>query len=575
MRKHLQSMNTRFQKRLGFVTLGIFLVTLSFSQTIIFSDAAGDNVTLGGEDYVSIVNNPVLDGVNGSSQSLFSDGAAWAGYTINCSVPITASTNKLYISFYNPNGFAENQVQLNFENPNQQWLSEAHPAGSADGWYERVIDLSSFEGETLNWLWIAPSAGEAGQVYFDNIYLADAPSDEVNQPFDISTTAVVFADTAGEYVTLGSEEQVSVVDNPVLDTINGSPSSLLSDGGAWEGYTINCAIPVTDTTNKLYISFYNPNGLTENQVQLNFQTPNQQWLTEAHPAGSANGWYERVIDLSSFVGDTLTWMWIAPSAGEAGQVYFDNIYLDDVSNEDITMPFILSTSGIIFMDEPGEGVEMGSESHVSEVDNPMKDGVNDSEKSLKSDAQASWSGYTITCNIPISDTMSYFYISLYNPEDAIENQVQVNFTTPNQQWLTEAYPDEATTGWYTRVIDLTAFVGDTLNWIWLAPTAGQTRVSYMDNIYIGGEPSSNTSIQKLNFNTGDVYYTQGVLRFKEITLNNAEVSIFDITGRILQKESGTGSEISINSSVPDGIYIIRVIEDNQLKLQKKLFIQKQ
>jgi hypothetical protein len=575
MRKHLQSMNTRYQKRLGFVTLGIFLVALSFSQTIIFSDAAGDNVTLGTEGHVSIVNNPVLDGANGSSQSLFSDGAAWAGYTINCSVPITASTNKLYISFYNPNGFTENQVQLNFENPNQQWLSEAHPAGSADGWYERVIDLSSFEGETLNWLWIAPAGGEAGQIYFDNIYLADAPSDEVNQPFSISTTAVVFADAAGEYVTLGSEEQVSVVDNPVLDTINGSPSSLLSDGGAWEGYTINCAIPVTDSTNKLYISFYNPNGFTENQVQINFKTPNQQWLTEAYPVEAKDGWYERVIDLSSFVGDTLTWMWIAPSAGEAGQVYFDNIYLDDVSNEDITMPFVLSTSGIIFMDEPGEGVEMGSESHVSLVDNPMKDGVNDSEKSLKSDAQASWSGYTITCNIPISDTMSYFYISMYNPEDALENQVQVNFTTPNQQWLTEAFPDEATTGWYTRVIDLTAFIGDTLNWIWLAPTAGQTRVSYMDNMYIGGEPSSNTSIQRLNFNAGDVYYTQGVLRFKDITLENAEVTIYDVTGRIFQKETGNGNEITISSSVSNGVYIVQVVEGNQLKLQKKVFIQKQ
>ena len=156
MRKHLQSKNIRFQKRLGFVTLGVFIATLSFSQTIIFSDAAGDNVTLGAEGQVSIINNPVLDGVNGSSQSLLSDGDAWAGYTINCSVPITASTNKLYISFYNPNGFTENQVQLNFENPNQQWLTEAHPAGSADGWYERVIDLSSFEGETLNWIYIAP-----------------------------------------------------------------------------------------------------------------------------------------------------------------------------------------------------------------------------------------------------------------------------------------------------------------------------------------------------------------------------------------------------------------------------------
>ena len=573
MKKQLQTKHRSFKKRLGFITLGVFIATLSFSQTIIFSDEAGDNVTLGTEEQVSMVSNPLLDGVNGSSQVLLSDGAAWEGYTITCSVPITASNNKLYISFYNPNGLTESQVQLNFENPNQQWLSEAHPAESTDGWYERVIDLSSFEGETLNWIWIAPSAGEAGQVYFDNIYLGDAPSDDVKQPFNLSTSAVIFGDAAGEYVTLGSEEHVTTVANPLMDTINGSPSSLMSDGDSWAGYTINCAIPVTDTTNKLYISFYNPNGFTENQVQLNFVTPNQQWLTEAYPSEATNGWYERVIDLSSFIGDTLSWMWIAPSAGEVGKVYFDNIYLDDASNEQITMPFLLSTTGIIFMDDAGEGVELGTEEHVSVVDNPMKDGVNDSETVLKSDATASWSGYTITCNIPVTDTAAYLYISMYNPEDALENQVQVNFATPNQQWLTEAYPDEATTGWYTRVIDLTAFVGDTLNWMWVAPTAGQARLSYMDNIYLAGEPET-TSIGKLHLDNGDVYYSSGALRFKDFNLDNAEVTVFDISGRIIQKERGSGNTFSIKSSISDGIYIIRVVENNQLKMQKKLFINK-
>ncbi len=573
MTKKLQSKHVGFKKRLGFVTLGIFIATQSFSQTILFSDAVGENVTLGSESHVSIVNNPILDGVNGSSQSLLSDGAAWAGYTITCSVPISASNNKLYISFYNPNGFTENQVQLNFENPNQQWLTEAHPAGSSDGWYERVIDLSSFEGETLTWLWIAPSAGEAGQVYFDNIYLGDAPSDDVKQPFVLSPTAVIFDDAAGDYVTLGSEDHVSVVSNPVLDSVNGSPSVLLSDGGSWAGYTIDLAIPVTDTTDKLYISFYNPNGFTENQVQLNFVTPNQQWLTEAFPSEAANGWYERVIDLSSFIGDTLSWMWIAPSGGEAGKVYFDNIYLDDASNKEITMPFLLSTTGIIFMDEAGEGVELGTEAHVTIVDNPMKDDVNNSETVLKSDASASWSGYTITCNIPVRDTAAYLYISMYNPDDALENQVQVNFTTPNQQWLTEAYPDEATTGWYTRVIDLTAFVGDTLNWMWLAPTAGQTRLGYMDNIYLAGEPET-TSVRKLYLDNGDVYYSNGALRFKEFHLNNAEVTIFDVDGRTLQRERADGNELNIDPSISDGIYIIRVVENNQLKMLKKLFIYK-
>jgi hypothetical protein len=384
---------------------------------------------------------------------------------------------------------------------------------------------------------------------------------------------IIFSDEAGDNVTLGTEEQVSMVSNPLLDGVNGSSQVLLSDGAAWEAYTITCSVPITASNNKLYISFYNPNGLTDNQVQLNFENPNQQYLTEAHPAGSADGWYERVIDLSSFEGETLNWIWIAPSAEEAGKVYFDNIYLDDASNKQITMPFVLSTTGIIFMDEAGEGVELGTEEHVSLVDNPMKDDVNDSETVLKSDATASWSGYTITCNIPVRDTAAYLYISMYNPDDALENQIQVNFATPNQQWLTEVYPDGATTGWYTRVIDLTAFVGDTLNWMWLAPTAGQARLSYMDNIYLAGEPET-TSIGKLYPDNGDVYYSNGVLWFKETQSDNAEVSIFDASGRILHKERAEGNTLSINPSISDGIYIIRVVENNQLKLVKKLFINK-
>ncbi|MGC9344038.1 MAG: T9SS type A sorting domain-containing protein, partial [Bacteroidales bacterium] len=170
-------------------------------------------------------------------------------------------------------------------------------------------------------------------------------------------------------------------------------------------------------------------------------------------------------------------------------------------------------------------------------------------------------------------TAAYLYISMYNPDDALENQVQVNFTTPNQQWLTEAYPDEATTGWYTRVIDLTAFVGDTLNWMWLAPTAGQARLSYMDNIYMAGEPET-TSIIKLYLDNGDVYYSNGALRFKEFHLNNAEVTIFDVDGRTLQKERADGNELNIYPSISNGIYIIRVVENNQLKMLKKLFIYK-
>ncbi|MGC9344039.1 MAG: hypothetical protein ACP5E3_15155, partial [Bacteroidales bacterium] len=500
----LHSKHVGFKKRLGFVTLGVFIATLSFSQTILFSDAVGENVTLGSESHVSIVNNPILDGVNGSSKSLLSDGAAWAGYTINCSVPISASNNKLYISFYNPNGFTENQVQLNFENPNQQWLTEAHPAGSADGWYERVIDLSSFEGETLTWLWIAPSAGEAGQVYFDNIYLSDTPSDDIKQPFMLSPTAVIFDDAAGDYVTLGSEDHVSVVSNPLPDNVNGSASVLLSEGGSWAGYTINMAIPVTDTTDKLYISFYNPNGLTENQVQINFQTPNQQWLSETYPSGATNGWYEREIDLSSFMGDTLTWMWIAASAGEAGVVYFDNIYLGDAPSDEIKQPFYISTTAVVFDDAAGEHVTLGSEEHVAALANPVKDTVNGSPTSLMSDGGA-WAGYTIHCAIPVTDTTKMLYISFYNPNGLTENQVQLNFVTPNQQWLTEAFPSEAANGWYERVIDLSSFIGDTLSWMWIAPSGGETGKVYFDNIYLDDASNEEITMPFLLSTTGIIF----------------------------------------------------------------------
>jgi hypothetical protein len=109
--------------------------------------------------------------------------------------------------------------------------------------------------------------------------------------------------------------------------------------------------------------------------------------------------------------------------------------------------------------------------------------------------------------------------------------------------------------------------------MWLAPTAGQARLSYMDNIYFAGEPET-TSVEKLYPDNGDVYYSNGVLWFKELQLDNAEVSVFDISGRILQKARAEGNALSIDPSISDGVYIIRVVENNQLKLVKKLLINK-
>ena len=572
------------------INAGLARLTESFnhSYATVFSDAAGDGVTLGNEPHVTQVTNPKKDGVNGSGICLFSDGGSWDGYTINCNIPITSSTNKLYISFYNPNGAAENQVQINFANPNQQWLGETYPAQATNGWYERVIDLSGFVGETLTWIWVAPSAGDAVQVYMDNIYLSNSPVDEIRLPvtslksaFEIFSfkaeelssdyVSTVFTDTASAGVTMGSETHVTIVNTPLKDSINGSGKCLKSDGDSWAGFTINCEVPITDSTKNMYISFYNPGGFVENQVQINFATPNQQWLSENYPSEATAGWYERVIDLGGFIGDTLTWMWIAPTAGETGTVYMDNIYFSNVPSNDIKSPFILSTTGIIYDEVPGEGIEMGTEEHVTIVDNPLKDGINNSDNCLKSDATASWSGYTIKCNIPISDTMSHFYISLYNPEDALENQVQLNFATPNQQWLSEPYPDESTTGWSVRVIDLTDFIGDTLNWMWIAPTAGQTGISYMDNIYVGKAPDVSSIAEAHTNNEIVAFYAHGVLKISNASLNDAELTIFDLFGRMVQQERFSGSEINVNPSISEGIYIIRITEAQQLKLVKKLY----
>jgi len=75
---------------------------------------------------------------------------------------------------------------------------------------------------------------------------------------------------------------------------------------------------------------------------------------------------------------------------------------------------------------------------------------------------------------------------------------------------------------------------------------------YENNIMVYPNPASNYFIVKLNFD-----------------VENSEINVFDINGRIVHKQSiGSGeTQISIDN-LQDGIYLLNIIIDNKVFYKK-------
>ena len=145
--------------------------------------------------------------------------------------------------------------------------------------------------------------------------------------------------------------------NPLSDGINSSTTVIQNDGtAAWQetqlfptdGYTIQAG-------DAFYISFYNPNGATNWQLRMDLSTTGAfTQISDAdvpHTSDASAGWNEVSLDLSTYVGESVTKIQLYPVAGESISVNYDNIYISSASV--LSTPVFLKNESKVFIGANG------------------------------------------------------------------------------------------------------------------------------------------------------------------------------------------------------------------------------
>jgi hypothetical protein len=489
--------------KLAIIALIFFSSNNFFSQTYFYQDAV-ENGTIW-HNGATDVSNPLSDGVNSSSTVLQNDGtASWqetqlfpdGGFTIQAG-------DKFYISFYNPNGAANWQLRMDLSTTGSftqiSGADPAHDAGAANGWVEVSLDLSSYEGEDITKIQLYPVAGENLSINYDNIYIKSSSGGS-------SATETYFFQDAVENGTIwhsaGSE-----VANPLSDSGNSSATVIQNTGAAgWEETQFFPTSYTIKSGDKFYMSVYNPNGAAAWQLKMDISTSGNTWIGEpAYTSNATSGWTEMSLDLSSYVGEDITKIFVYPAAGESKSVYYDTVYIHTSSV--ITTP---STQTYFFQD----AVENGTIWHSagSEVANPLSDSGNSSTIVIQNTGASGWEE---TQFFPTSYTIKSgdkFYMSVYNPNGAAAWQLKMDLSSSGNTWIGEpTYTSNATSGWTEMSLDLSSYVGEDITKIFVYPAAGESKSVYYDTIYIHtssviSAPSTQTYFYQEAVENGTIWH---------------------------------------------------------------------
>jgi hypothetical protein len=351
--------------------------------------------------------------------------------------------------------------------------------------------------------------------------------------------------------------------NPISDAVNSSSMCIQNTGaGGWQDTQINGVSYTIKSGDKIYVSFYNPNGAAAWQLKMNLNG-SDTWIGEpAHASGAASGWNEVSVDLATYVGQALTQIKIYPAAGESKSIYFDNIYIHTSSV--IGAP---AQSSYVYNETTSSGAYFWPAG--SEVPNPISDAVNSSANCIESGTSASWSqAQFFPTYAPVSGDKLYF--SVYNPSNVGPGQLQFEYTSGGGwQWGGNLpYDTGSVTGWVEYSVDLAAHVGNTINKIIMMPAGNSSSAVYVDNIYFSKTSNLKTnSVAQLN---NLIYVSkEGSIQFtKEQT--NSILSVYDVTGKLILEEkiNGAKGEKVLNQK---GVYILRVKSDNGVSAQKIVF----
>lgn len=309
--------------RLLSVTFSMALSFSTLAQTSIYDDALSSG-TIWHSNGAEIA-NPLNNSDNSSSTVIANTGAgAWEETQIFPDTYTISSGDKLYISFYNPNGATGWQLKISLSTTGADATigDFNHITGAAITWIESVVDLSAYAGEDMSKITIYPVGGEAKSISYDNIYIQTSSDKEVFRETGKSNS---FYSDGG------------IITNPSPDAINYSESAIINNGTAgWKdtqwftNYTI-------DATDRLYISFYNPNDASQWQLRMDLSTTGAFTQINGedydHDSNTASGWVEVSVGLSAYNGEEVTKIQLYSSAGEAKSIYFDNVYFSTASQQ--------------------------------------------------------------------------------------------------------------------------------------------------------------------------------------------------------------------------------------------------
>lgn len=349
------------------------------------------------------------------------------------------------------------------------------------------------------------------------------------------------------------------VENPNPDDVNSSAIVIQNNGaGGWEETQFFPSPQYTiQEGDKIFVSFYNPNGAAAWQMRMNLSiTGEYTWIGEpAHAGAAATGWSEVSLDLSSYVGEDISQINIYPSAGDAISVFYDNVYINTTS---------------VIMDPPSaatyffdESVQNGTiwHSNGAEVANPNQDNVNPSSIVIMNNGDGGWEetqffpapNYTIQSGDKI-------FVSFYNPNEAGAWQMRMNLSVSGDfTWIGEpAHEPDAADGWNEVSLDITPYEGEDISQINLYPSAGDAISVYYDNIYIAN--ATVLSVNEMNNqSSNDIAYinSQGLVKFYNNQIN-AIVTVYDITGKQIFQEQISNSSTSKSSLNKRGIYIVSI-----------------
>jgi len=357
----------------------------------------------------------------------------------------------------------------------------------------------------------------------------------------------------------------SEVANPKSDAVNSSSICIQNTGaGGWQDTQIFPTSYTIKAGDKMYVSFYNPNGAAAWQLRMNLSVSGAgTWIGEpAHASGASTGWNEVSVDLSSYVGQALTQIKIYPAAGDSKSIYFDNIYIHTSSV--IGAP---AQSSYVYNETTSSGAYFWPAG--SEVSNPLSDAVNSSAKCVESGTSASWSqAQFFPTYAPVSGDKLYF--SVYNPSNVGPGQLQFEYASGGGwQWGGNLpYDSGSVTGWVEYSVDLAAHVGNTINKIIMMPAGNSASAVYVDNIYF-----SKTSTLKTNSvaQLDNLIYVskEGKIQFNKAQ-TNTQLSVYDLSGRLILEEkiNGAKGEKTLNNK---GIYILKVKSDTGVSAQKIVY----